>query len=374
MKTFFYYFFVIAIFFSISATSQNVPYYSGLLSQIHGSYTNENLKDSVKTVKFKYSNLKESLSDKDQSRAIISNDIRRNYYLEVDKYGRVKTVLDQIPGFEYVSNIDHSITEDYIYDDEDWLSKNNYKSSLKQYYPVKNHNLLLKLNHIKVQKEEVRIKGKVWQEYEEDVYKYIYDKPGRIVEEQNYVVHRFSENITDKNPTSKDLFTRKLSVYNEKGQVEIQKIIAGLYAQDMSYSDMGTECGFCDDLQIKYAYDSLGRITEVILYGCGKIVAKENYSYHPTKDYVEKVKCHITGPGELSNCTKNFVKTYNEQGNIIKKEFIPDSPEQNLKEKVRYYTYEYDIHNNWIKCSMYLEGTNVGEPTLVAERKIEYYN
>jgi hypothetical protein len=59
MKTFFYYFFVIAIFFSISATSQNVPYYSGLLSQIHGSYTNENLKDSVKTVKFKYSNLKE---------------------------------------------------------------------------------------------------------------------------------------------------------------------------------------------------------------------------------------------------------------------------------------------------------------------------
>jgi len=94
MKTFFYYFFVIAIFFSISATSQNVRYYSGLLSQIHGSYTNENLKDSVKTVKFKYSNLKESLSDKDQSRAIISNDIRRNYYLEVDKYGRVKTVLD----------------------------------------------------------------------------------------------------------------------------------------------------------------------------------------------------------------------------------------------------------------------------------------
>jgi hypothetical protein len=366
--------FFITTLFSISVTCQNSQHYNCLLAQIHGSYTNENLKDSIKTVKFKYSNLKKSLSNNDQSRVMINNDIRRKSYFEVDKRGRITTLLEQIPDFEYISNIDYSLTEDYIYDDKDLAVKNNCKSTLKQYYPVKNHNLLLKLNRIKVQKEEVMIKNKVWQQYDEDLYKYIYDNTGRITEEQRYVVYRFDEAIKDKSPTIKDLFTRKLFIYNAIGQVESQKIICGEYGHDISYSDMGTQCGFCDDLQLKYSYDSLGRIIDVELYGCKKIVAKESYSYHPTKDYVEKVKCYVTGPGEMANSTKNFIKTYNEEGDIIKKEFVPDNPEQNLAVKVRYYTYEYDSHNNWIKCNMFLEGTPDGEPTLVAERKIEYYN
>ncbi|MFD1601905.1 hypothetical protein ACFSJW_17815 [Flavobacterium artemisiae] len=110
------------------------------------------------------------------------------------------------------------------------------------------------------------------------------------------------------------------------------------------------------------------------MYGCGEIKAKEEYTYHPVEDYVNEVRCYITGLGGIANPTKSFKKTYNEKGDIIKKEFIPDNPEQKLKQKERYYTYEYDIHNNWIKCNMYLQGTKEGEPTLVAERKIEYYN
>ncbi|GGF22067.1 hypothetical protein [Flavobacterium limi] len=74
--------------------------------------------------------------------------------MEVDRHGRIKTLLDQIPGFEYVSDIDYNITEEYIYDDVDWEIKNNYRSPLKQYYPVKNHNLLLKLNQIKFKKKK----------------------------------------------------------------------------------------------------------------------------------------------------------------------------------------------------------------------------
>ncbi|MBG6188437.1 hypothetical protein [Flavobacterium sp. CAN_S2] len=186
---------------------------------------------------------------------------------------------------------------------------------------------------------------------------------------------RFGKKTLHKKYKKEDLFTRKLFIYNDKGQVVNQKIIAGLNGKEIgSYTDMGTECGFCEDLQLQYQYDQLGRITQVTMYGCGRIVDKEEYGYHPTKDYVETVKYYVTGPGEISNPTQNFIKTFNEQGDMIKKEFIPNNPKQRIRVKENFYSYEYDSHNNWIKCNMYLEGTKEGEPTLVAERKIEYYN
>lgn len=180
--------------------------------------------------------------------------------------------------------------------------------------------------------------------------------------------------MLNKKRSEKDLFTRKIFTYNAKGQVVNQKIIPGSFGIDMSYTDLGTECGFCEDLQLKYAYDQFGRITQVAMYGCGEIVAQEDYVYHPTKDYVEKVKCYVTGPGSIENANEKFEKTYNEQGDIVKKEFIPGLGGLGLYGETRYYTYEYDSHNNWIKCNMFLEGNQDGEPTLVAERKIEYYN
>jgi len=59
-----------------------------------------------------------------------------------------------------------------------------------------------------------------------------------------------------------------------------------------------------------------------------KIIDTEEYSYHPTKDYVDLVKYYVTGPGEM--LTKDFIKRFNEQGDIIEKEFIPNNPEQNM--------------------------------------------
>lgn len=206
------------------------------------------------------------------------------------------------------------------------------------------------------------------------IYIYIYDKQGRVAEEQKYIVYRFGETIKDKTAQKDDLKTRKIFSYDEKGQVFNLKIIAGPWGKKMAYTDMGTECDFCEDLQMHYAYDSLGRITQVTMYGCGAIVAKEEYSYHPTKDYVETVKYYITGPGEMSNPTKNFVKIFNENGDIIKTEFIPNYPEQDIPVKEYYYSYEYDSHDNWIKCNIYMEGSKEGQPSAIAERKIEYYN
>jgi hypothetical protein len=376
MTTFFKSLFFVIVFFSITINAQNDQKYSGLWSEKLGIYSGKNLKDSVKTVYFKMCKLKQTLSDSDKDRVILYNDIRNFIYLNIDKYGRIKTELGD-GGFvrdTFLTNINYKRTDDYIFDDKDRAEKKKYKTVLKQYYPVQNYSLLLKLNRTEVEKEITKIGGKIWQELTKNIYVYIYDEKGRIKEEQEYWLHRFAETIKDTTHKKEDLFSRKLFTYNTKGQVINQKIMAGLQAKEIAYSGLGTECGFCEDLQLQYGYDQLGRITQVTMYGCEEIVAKEEYSYHPTKDYVEKVKCYVTGPGEMSNPTKRFVKTYNEQGDIIEKEFMPNSPQQKLTEKIRYYSYEYDSHNNWIKCNMYLEGKKEGEPSLVAERKIEYYN
>lgn len=376
MKTLLKYLYCTVIFFSIPVISQNSLKYSGLFSGKCTNYGGNNLKDSVKSVFCVYTKIKETLTQEEKRRVQGYNEIRPHHkYMEFNKYAqRTLDINCGNGGFDVLLNFE--CADKYIFDDKDWAEKSKYKTALKQYYPVSNNNLLLKLNCIEVpQKDDVfEEDGKIWQDYNERIYIYIYDNLGRVMEEREYYVDRFGKATLNKKYREEDLFTRKLFTYNDNGQVVNQKIIPGLYGKDMPYTDMGSECGFCDDLQLKYAYDPLGRITQVIMYGCGKIVVQEDYSYHPTKDYVEKVRFYNADSGGFSNDTKKSVKNYNEQGDIISNDYIPDYPDQRIKEKAGYYTYEYDSHNNWIKCNMYLEGTKEGEPSLVAERKIEYYN
>lgn len=372
MKSFLNFLLLSTILFSVTIHAQNGKKYNWLetFSKVH------NLKDSVKTVYFKFNKPKETLSKGEKANVILFNSIRGNSYMEVDKYNRIKAEITSIPGNNYFTQIDYNGADEYVYDDKDWDKKNNYNLPLKWYYPVANYNLLVKLNQIRVPKKDdvFAEDGKIWQDYNEDIYTYTYDKQGRIIEEKKYIVYRTGKETLSKKYKKEDLFTRKLFIYNEKGQVVNQKIMAGPFGKEISYTDMGTECGFCEDLQLQFAYDSQGRIAQVIMFGCGEIVAKQEYCYHPIKDYVETVKYYVTGSGEMSNPTKIYVKTFNEQGDIIKKEFIPNYPEQLIRVKVYYYSYEYDSHNNWIKCNIHMEGTKEGEPSLVAERKIEYYN
>ncbi|CAH0337262.1 hypothetical protein FVB9288_03014 [Flavobacterium sp. CECT 9288] len=373
MKLFLKFLLFSTLLFSININAQKEQKYNwvGTFSKVY------NLKDSVKTVYCKFNKPKETWSKRERANVIISNGISVSSFVEVDKHNRLKAEITSIPGNNYFTQIDYSRADEYIYNDKDCAEKSKFKTALKWYYPVANYNLLMKLNQIEVShKDEVLEEdGKIWSDYCANIYTYIYDKLGRIVEEKQYNVVRLGKETLHKKYKKEDLFTRKLFTYNDKDQVINQKIIAGLYGKKIgAYTDMGTESPFCEDLQLQYEYDSLGRITQVTMYGCGKIVDKEEYSYHPTQDYVETVKYYITGPGTISNPTTKYLKTFNEQGDMIKKEFILDDPEQELPVKEYYYSYEYDSHNNWIKCNIYMEGTQEGIPSLVAERKIEYYN
>lgn len=377
MKSYITFLLNFVLFFSISINAQNIQKYSGLLSYKYSGFSGQNLKDSIKSVHFKYIEPKEILAKKKTDQAIANayGIEKKPAYIYFDEYQRILKRSFNLPSYNYLNESDNR-DSNYFYDPKDWFTKSNSKTTIKQYYPVRIHNLLIQLNQVLKpnDNEFTEEKGKIWPDYFENVFTYKFDKSGKIIEGNDYCVFRKGKRTLDKKYTKEDLITTKIFNYNEKDQVISQKIVPGPFAKRMSYTDMGTECPFCKDLQLQYNYDSQERVTEVTMYACGRIITKEEYSYHPTKDYVETVKYYVTGPGEISNPTKNFIKTFNEQGDMIQKEFIPDFPEQTIEIKQLFYTYEYDSHNNWIKCNMYLEGTKEGEPTLVAERKIEYYN
>lgn len=372
MKIFFKYYFIILVFIPRICSAQNSQLYSGFLCEINNKEYGKNLNHSVKTVYLRLNESARISSNKALLKDVPASDIQMYKYMLVDKYGSIKTI-QRGEAKNYISDVNHKVSHDYQYDENDRITKSKYKTSLKPYYPVSNQNLLLKFNKKYVRKNVQKdINGKVIQEYDSEVYVYKYDNLGKVVEEKAYIVYRFGEVIKDTLPNNKDLFTTKIFSYDTKGQVINQKISKGGFSDQIPYTDMDTESAFCDDLQLQYKYDLKGRILQTTMFGCGRIIDKEEYSYHPTKDYVDLVKYYVTGPGEM--LTKNFIKKFNEQGDIIEKEFIPNNPEQDIRIKQLFYSYEYDSHNNWIKCNMYLEGTKEGEPTFVAERKIEYYN
>ena len=360
------------IFFSFTTSiAQSNKKYDNLFYEKYNAISNQNLKDSVKSVHLKISKPKEDMPEYKKTDAIFSNGIRGSVYFYFDKFQRLQKRSGVVfPRLNYLE--DDSKTEyEYEYNETNWVEKKELRSTLKKYYPVMDYNLLIKLNQIRIPKED----GRTWPHYREDKFEYEIDDAGRIINEKEYFVYRTGKETKNKKANDNDLINQKTFIYNEKGQVVNQKITVGLYAQNkMAYHFLGTECSYCKDLQLQYEYDSKSRITKIIMFGCGKVVAQQDYSYNSIKDYVETVKYYVTGNGEIANPTKNFVKTFNEQGDIIKREYIPDYPNQVIIQKISYYTYECDSHNNWIKCNIFLEGTPDGEPTLVAERKIEYYN
>ncbi|SHL94484.1 hypothetical protein [Flavobacterium chilense] len=369
--------FISSLLLSNIVNAQNSLNYNNLFYEKYNAISNQNLKDSVKSVHLKISKPKEDIPEYKKTDAIFNNGIRGPVYFYFDKFQRLQKRSGIVfPRLNYLED-DSKTENEYEYNEADWVEKKELRSTLKKYYPVMDYNLLIKLNQISIPKaDEISEEdGKIWPHYREDKFEYEIDDAGRIINAKEYFVYRTGKETMNKKVNDNDLVNQTTFIYNEKGQVTNQKITVGLYAQNkIAYHFLGTECSYCKDLQLQYEYDSKSRIIKIIMFGCGKVVAQQDYSYNSIKDYVETVKYYVTGNGGIANPTRNFVKTFNEQGDIIKREYIPDYPDQDIIQKISYYTYQYDSHNNWIKCNIFLEGTPDREPTLVAERKIEYYN
>lgn len=349
------------------SANDNVPFHLGKESF--------NLRDSVKTVKFRYSFYRKGLSSAyDRSTFYNTRDVKHDPLHTFYPNGLLKISHNSQADSIYRDIILNDVANsEYEYSNEDILSKKVLKINHKHYYPISDDYLLRNTNYNVRGYPSTIVSSR---DLLENIYKYTLDEKNRVKEILEYFVSHLEDTIPSGKIAKEDLWLRIVNYYNEKNLVIKQKVLNGPKDNfDPSFQFSYESSEFCNDLELRYNYDSQNRMIQSLLYGCGKIVMQEDYTYHPTKDFVEQVVYYMDGRmSTVFMPTKRFIKTYNEYGDVIENRFLPDYEGQsNKKMRSRYYVYEYDAHNNWTKCYMYLEGTKEGEPTMIAERQIEYY-
>lgn len=325
-------------------------------------------------------------------------------YLEFTKEGLFKKTIYYATGFQksfdFIDSKYDRITL-YKYSVKDYNKKKNYKTHLDRNYGFSSRELLLNINNTAglfsyLEKEIVNDST----EYNQSIYVYKYDKKGRISVTKSYSVL----DIEEKNKIKPDnLYVTVLHTYDEKDRIIQQRVIGGPQLAfpfsflDASRASLGEEGGI-----IKYKYDKLDRLTQIQfyaeIYGEREMVSQEDFTYHPTKGYILTKKKFVDNRVGNYSPTQAYLLTYNAEGDVIRRENFADDwykfltkkklyrkYDPNYKEadpyqvyhddvQNRYYKYEYDKYNNWIKCYLYMEDTPNGTPSAITERKIEYYN
>lgn len=327
------------------------------------------LNGPVKMVKMRYASIRKGLNGNMKSHHMALNDVRVPPYCEFYETGQSSLIVSAVPDTVYKQYGPQEKTI-CLYDQDDIDKKKSYVAGHRHYFPLSDHYLLFMPNCTFKNSYPVD-ENTSGTQLIQFFYQYLKDEKGRIREAVIYSPN--NDTIQVKTFNDRDIQTRLVYVYNEKNQVIKQKVYAGPNANE-SFAFSMTESGYCKDLELRYQYDSQGRMTEALMYGCGGVIMQEDYTYNPDKDYVEKATYFVTGEGAFVHPAPRFTVTFNENGDILQKEYHPDKETyvtQNMA--TRYYTYEYDSHNNWIRCQLYLEGTREGEPTITAERTIEYF-
>lgn len=341
-------------------------------SQVYGYKDKEsrqsglNLKDSVKSVRFSYTKYKDDLSPMDKSRVYLTNDIRTDFYLEFTKEGNIAAKTMFLKEMDQIINRDSLDT--YIYNDETNRTGPKYIACSPHILPAY-YDGVLKPDVIKFSKFQYK--------HLQTFFRYEIKKD-KIIEERKYS-NSTSDSIFRDESDESQLVYKMLYVYN-KNTLSEQKIIYGQKGKRIgSIAIMGTQAPYCDDTALQYSYDAKGRITKAVVISCKEIVASEEYVYHSSKNYITTLKRYIAEPSLSSYPSKNMLAEYNEYGDITHMHFIVENDTSPPQKKIgiepvdRYYEYDYDSHNNWIRCRLYLMGEK-DEPTVIAERKIEYYN
>lgn len=329
-------------------------------------YSGLNLKDSVKSVRFIYTKYKEGLSVYDQSRIYLENDIRTDSYLEFTETGDIAAKTMFLKEIDQIINKDS--LDEYIYNDETITTKTKYIVYSPYILPVY-YDGVLKPDVIKFSKFQYR--------NQQTFFRYEI-KNDKIIVEKKY--SNFTSDSIFRDESDESFLVYKMLYLYDKNILSEQKIIPGQKGKRVgSIAIMGTQAPYCDDTGLQYSYDAKWRITKAVVFSCKKIVASEEYTYHPSENYITTLKRYIADPSLSSYPSKNMIAEYNEYGDITHMHFVIENDTSPPQKKIgiepldRYYEYDYDNHNNWIRCRLYLMGDR-DEPTVIAERKIEYYN
>lgn len=352
--------FLLIIFYGCSA--QKVS--NKILPKITTDLKRMELKGPVRTHFFAYTYVKPGLNNYLDQYVKLKNYVKGAGagYVEFNEQGMVKFLRSRF--YDSINQkIDRSELDCYEYSNKDIALKSKYKP-----LNLEDNEDLVKLNKV------------VWwhctkvsNETEDDgilfVYKYKFDNENKIIEELEY--SPYHEQI-DSEPSIEDLFAKTVYKYDKSNKLVEKIILAGENRIGEQYFIMDATFGLGSDIKVLYEYDNNGKLTKKTAKKDGKVYAEEVYSYNPEKQFIESVKKYVYGISGYD--FSKMIITYNEYGDMIQFEYdVDEIMISSGLSKYRYYEYEYDKHNNWIKCKMYLQGDR-NEPTIIAERKIEYYN
>lgn len=368
---------LLPLFATLCNAQQNSE--SCLLLHKKHRYYGYNLNGPVKSVRGFYTDIKESLSNKEKQRVKLKNDVRPRFYTEFNDFGLITKMIMRSKDYRDMP-IDSGKVELYEYDEKDFREKLKCRQKYTQSPSVYNQSHLLLVNNIVVSE----LYGVTYR----DIYLYEYDDEGKVIKETDVNLSSLLVNdsiLRSDKPEikDKDVFFTKLFFYDDTGKLVKIKIEKGEASKYINYNDFGTEASWCKDLQINYKYDSKNRIIQIVFFSCNKVVFQEDYTYHPKKGYVTVADSQYNTIYS-SFLTPRVITHFNENGDITERNFIKppipgvpnEEPELMLYGTVpanHYYDYDYDSHGNWIRCRSYLEGKKEGEPSTVSERVIEYY-
>lgn len=130
--------------------------------------------------------------------------------------------------------------------------------------------------------------------------------------------------------------------------------------------------GSRDTMHKTYTYDDKGRIVQVVMYINGNYRFEEKYNYDNNGDLISKIQIDPRWKSSMMrHRSYRTVYHYDEYGNIIRLDM--HNKEKELQEQLWVDYYDFDRHNNWQRCEMFLNHTHEGEPTLTGYRNITYY-
>lgn len=310
-----------------------------------------NLNDSVKSVVYDRTFYKEDLTAYERE-DITDIVIFRNSYESYDfnKYGLIS----------------RHFSDSLVYDPKDLQNNFKYESD-KKVYRVPDWTGMANLNMQNVNKTTFNRAKCFTNENLDYAYKYNFDKNGKINAEKEYFVQKDAST----NKIETEIYQTKKYIYDLKGNLVQQRLFyEGKYKEDSYYTEKdGTHEKWI------YEYDGKNRLIKVTYTDAvdpqveQEPRMEQKYKYHPTENYVTEVETfddHGFGSHYQYKKAKFY---YNKNADIIACEYVNDILKK--QEKV-YYEYEYDSHNNWIKCKL-IYNSMQGEVIKSVKRKISYY-
>lgn len=308
-----------------------------------------NLNDSVKSVVYDRTFYKEDLTEYEID-DIIDVVILRNSYesYEFNKYGLIS----------------RHFSDSLVYNQKDLQNKFKYESD-KKVYRVPDWSGMANLNMQNVNKTSFKRSSCFKNSDSDFAYKYNFDKNGKITAEKEYFLQKDAPN----NKIETELYQTKKYIYDLKGNLVQQRLFyEGEYKNENYY----TERDGAHEKWI-FEYDAKNRLIKMANTDAidpqieQEPLIEQKYKYHPTENYVTEVEIFYRDGFKLKYKTARFY--YNKNADLIACDYVNDIIQK--REKI-FYEYEYDSHNNWIKCKLRYNSMQ-DEVLKSVKRKISYY-